>query len=162
MPAVNSYNPHLFVLPEDDANRQIANGFQLHEAVKYNAMRVLSPAGGWHHVVDEFCADLLQGLDQFPKRFLVLLLDFDGSDTRLSEVQDHIPEHIKDRVFVLGVRTEPEDLKRENPGSLENIGRQLAEECRLGVRGIWAHRLLDNNAAELKRLEAVVKPFLIK
>jgi hypothetical protein len=28
--AVNRYKPHIYVVPEDDANRQIANGFLLH------------------------------------------------------------------------------------------------------------------------------------
>jgi len=28
--SINKYEPHLLVLPEDDANRKIANGFILH------------------------------------------------------------------------------------------------------------------------------------
>jgi hypothetical protein len=30
---MNRYQPHVFVLPEDDANRQLANGFLLDESL---------------------------------------------------------------------------------------------------------------------------------
>lgn len=30
----NKYKPQVWVLPEDDANRQIAVGFSIHDAVK--------------------------------------------------------------------------------------------------------------------------------
>lgn len=31
--SVNKYKPHVFVIPEDDADRQIADGFVLHPGV---------------------------------------------------------------------------------------------------------------------------------
>ena len=42
--SVNVYNPHVLVLPEDDANRQIANGFLLEPSIKHRNIQVLTPA----------------------------------------------------------------------------------------------------------------------
>jgi hypothetical protein len=43
---MNKYRPHVIVIPEDDANRQIANGFLLHPAIATRAVGVMPPAGG--------------------------------------------------------------------------------------------------------------------
>lgn len=51
---LNKYRPHLLVLPEDDANRQIANGFILHPNVNSRAIQVLPPSGGWRKVLEDF------------------------------------------------------------------------------------------------------------
>jgi hypothetical protein len=61
---------------------------------------------------------------------------------------------------LLGVGTEPEDLKKARLGTYEKIGRDLATECRNGTRGIWDHELLKENAAEQNRLAAAVSAFL--
>lgn len=45
--SINAYKPHLLVLPEDDANRQIADGFVLDSNCNYRAIQVLRVAGGW-------------------------------------------------------------------------------------------------------------------
>jgi hypothetical protein len=45
--SVNKYEDHVLVLPEDDANRQIANGFILNSNVKERAIQVLPIADGW-------------------------------------------------------------------------------------------------------------------
>ena len=52
--SVNKYKSHIFVLPEDDANSQIANGFVLDPNLNARAIQILLPAGGWTKVVDEF------------------------------------------------------------------------------------------------------------
>lgn len=39
--------PHVLVLPEDDANRQLANGFLLDGFLSGRQMLVLEVAGGW-------------------------------------------------------------------------------------------------------------------
>jgi hypothetical protein len=53
--SVNRDKPHVYVLPEDDANRQLANGF--FAEVDWNRqrqMQVLPPAGGWIEVLNRF------------------------------------------------------------------------------------------------------------
>jgi len=52
--AVNVYKPHLFVIPEDDADRQFAVGFEFDFRLKLRAMQVMPVAGGWLKVVDKF------------------------------------------------------------------------------------------------------------
>lgn len=42
------------MLPEDDANRQIANGFLLNPNLNIRAIRILTPSGGWLKAIDSF------------------------------------------------------------------------------------------------------------
>ena len=55
---------------------------------------------------------------------MVLLIDFDGHEERLKDAKAVIPNHLIDRVFIIGVWTEPEALRRANLGSYETIGRR--------------------------------------
>ena len=50
---VNQYKPHVLVLPEDDANSSLANGFHL-ELGQIRQMQVLEVAGGWNEVLTLF------------------------------------------------------------------------------------------------------------
>jgi hypothetical protein len=72
-----------------------------------------------------------------------------------------IPENLLDGFFVLGVWTEPEELKRQNFGSsLEVIGRALAKDCREGTQTAWGHPLLRHNTAELGRVRERARSIL--
>ncbi len=52
---VNKNSPHVYVLPEDDANRQLANGFwQGLDWKRQRQMYVLPVAGGWREVLNLF------------------------------------------------------------------------------------------------------------
>jgi hypothetical protein len=158
--SVNKYQPHVFVLPEDDANRQLANGFLLDLAISIRKIQVLTPAGGWTKVLDCFISDHLVAMDRYPARFMVLLIDFDGLEERLTEAKAQIPPHLTDRVFVLGALTTPEALKQANLGLYEEIGLAMANDCREGTDSIWGHELLQHNASELERLRKQVRPIL--
>lgn len=46
--SINKYKAHLLVLPEDDANRQMANGFILDPNLNERVIQVLPPVGGWN------------------------------------------------------------------------------------------------------------------
>ncbi len=50
----NNYQPYIFVLPEDDANRQIINGFLNRPNLKQHMIQVLKPLGGWQKVLRVF------------------------------------------------------------------------------------------------------------
>ena len=52
--AINKYKPYIYVLPEDDANRQIANGILLHESVDFRSIQVMPTTGGWTRACDVF------------------------------------------------------------------------------------------------------------
>jgi hypothetical protein len=44
--SINKHRAHILVLPEDDANRQIANGFVLDPNLNDRAIQILPPSGG--------------------------------------------------------------------------------------------------------------------
>jgi len=90
---------------------------------------------------------------------MVLLIDFDGQEDRLDEAMEVIPDDLRERVFVLGALTEPEDLRRAL-GSYEEIGSRLARDCQSDTEETWTHPLLRHNAGELARLRACVRPIL--
>ena len=159
--SVNVYNPHVLVLPEDDANRQIANGFLLEPSIKHRNIQVLTPAGGWGKVLDSFVVDHVAGLRKWPERHLILLIDFDNHvEERHARFVSQFPEDVRDRIFLLGTQSEPEPLRKQCGDSLENIGKALAVECFRDETHLWAHKLLKHNAEERKRLNAKVKTIL--
>lgn len=151
--SVNRYQAHVLVLPEDDANRQLANGFLLQMPDWSRAqVRILPVAGGWERVVDELLSKHIDYMGRFPLCAMVLVIDFDGRGGRFFEVRRRIPERLADRVFILGVWTNPEDLKQLGLGSYEQIGQAMWQDCRSGPEGIWRHDLLKHNSDELRRL----------
>lgn len=161
---MNHYRPHLLVLPEDDANRQLANGFLLHPAVDPGRIQVLVPAGGWMKVLDAFDRNQLADLRRFTDRHLVLLIDFDGDTERLELVKERIPEDVRGRVFILGARNEPEGIRRSlrRIGSLEKIGTALAEDCQGEEPKVWTHSELATNSNELGRIKMLIVPWLFR
>ena len=54
------------MLPEDDANRQLADGFRL-EVDRFQQMRVLRVAGGWRRVMELFKSEHVIEMDRHPK-----------------------------------------------------------------------------------------------
>ena len=101
--SANKNRPHVLVLPEDDANSRLANGFQLQvDPARLRRMQVLPVAGGWNEVLEHFVADHIREMDLHTLRFMVLLIDFDRQDERLSNARSRIPERLPDRVFILG------------------------------------------------------------
>jgi hypothetical protein len=157
--SINRYKPHVLIIPEDDADRQLANGFVLNIGVRQ--VQIEPVARGWSHVCESFVSDHVPLMDKFKDRFVVLLIDFDGDNNRLQKVREQIPAPIADRVFILGALTEPEALKQSGLGSYEVIGRTMAEDCRNGTQTIWAHELLRHNEGELIRLREAVCAILL-
>lgn len=60
------------MLPEDDANRQMANGFLLDQYLSTSKIQVLEEVGGWKLVLDRFISDHVAGMERYPYRFMVL------------------------------------------------------------------------------------------
>jgi len=159
--SVNVYKPHVLVLPEDDADRQIANGFLLDPSLNPRNIQVLTPSGGWGKVLDSFIHDHIDRLRKYPHRHLVLLIDFDGQvEARRAQFVEHFPNDLRDRVFLLGTRSEPEPLRKQCGDSFESIGTRLAEECYRDETTLWGHALLEHNAGERQRLNSKVKSIL--
>ncbi len=158
--SVNKFKPHILVLPEDDANRQLANGFLLDPYLLNRNIQVLQEAGGWTQVLERLNSDHVVGMDRYPGRLMVLLIDFDGDEARLTRAKAGIPGHLAERVFILGALTKPEALRQASLGSYEEIGLGLAKDCREGTDKFWGDTLLRHNTTELERLLQHVRPIL--
>lgn len=158
--SINKYHPHVLVLPEDDANRQLANGFLLDPAVQPRAIQVLGEVGGWRVVLDRFKSDHIHDMNRYSARFMVLLIDFDGKENRLAEAKSVVPPNLADRVFILGSRTTPEALRSAGLGTFEAIGLALATDCRERTNTTWAHDLLRHNELELERMSNQIRPLI--
>jgi hypothetical protein len=159
--SVNRYLPHVFVLPEDDANRQLANGFHLQvDPTRQRQMQVLPAAGGWNEVLERFKSNHVIGMNRYSDRFMVLLIDFDGHQERLTTAKAEIPEGLAERVFILGALTKPEALRQASLGSYEQIGLAMAKDCREGTETVWGHELLRHNAREIECLRQHVRPIV--
>lgn len=168
--SVNNHKPHLIVLAEDDANRQMAHAFLLEirermpepRQVAVLRKRNRKPAkDGWLKTIEEkFVKDQIPVMYQSPRQMTLLLIDFDEQQQRLEYIQKQIPEDLKGRVFILGVWSEPEQLKKNLGQSFEKIGESLAKACINDDNELWQHELLKHNLEEIERMKPSVKPLL--
>lgn len=158
---MNKYAPHVYVIPEDDRDRQIADGFVLHHQVKDTRIQVVPAAREWRHVLEAFRDEYIPNLRNFPDAHVVMLIDFDGQvETRKTVFESEIPADLKTRVFVIGPRHTPEILTSDLQKNFEEIGTSLAADCDAGTTAIWDHAELNHNDADRRRLAEIVKPFL--
>lgn len=156
---MNNFKDHLLIVPEDDANRELAIGFLLGLPHGVNA-QVQRSAGGWSAARDEL-NNLAASMRDRPKRRVLILVDFDGEGARRDEVLRDLPDELRERVFLLGVWSNPERLQSAlGHRRREEIGRALAAECLSAQHSLWTHDLLRHNADELLRLREHVLPFL--
>ncbi len=159
--SVNKYKPHVFVIPEDDADRQIALGFVLHPHVIQRQVQVVEPAGGWARVLDTFGKEYVPLLQHNGRAHVVMVVDFDGDTAgRRAHFEAEIPEAIGPRVFVIGPRDTPESLRQSLGKGYEDIGQLLAEDCDRDRSDMWDHELLHHNEPDRQRLFQTVRPFL--
>jgi hypothetical protein len=182
------YIEQIVVMPEDDANRAIVTGFRTHPSVNDRAIHILPIAGGWSKVRDEAADDEIPELMRRPHRIIVLLIDFDDKfEQRFENVKKRVRagigneikkkgvpaaeeeetlEQLNDRVFILGVLSNPEKLRTSVGKSHEEIGEALAGECfdnrnNFDITNLlWGHDLLKHNRRELERMINPVKRFL--
>jgi hypothetical protein len=122
----NKFSEHLLVLPEDDANREIANGFLLDARVNAMKVQVLPTAGGWAKALSRI-SDHANDMHKLLNRRLLVLIDFDNDlETRWRIAQSKIPQLLQDRIYVLGVASQPEKLSASLGKGREVIGAALA------------------------------------
>lgn len=160
--SVNENKPHLYVLPEDDANRQIVNGFAGCIRDRHSrSFQVLPIARGWSNVVEKFETQHIAKMRKNTNTHLALILDFDDRlgdfRNRLNDIKAIIPDDLKDRVFIFGVLSEPENLRSATRKSFEKMGETLARECATEQYALWQHRLLVHNQGELDRIHPFIK-----
>ena len=176
---MNIYKPHLVIIPEDDNYRQIANGFLKNSSLDHRVIQVAPLANGGDKAEDLFVKNYASKIQKNPENTRVcLLIDFDETKTRqakdrvnkvkqkLENAQYDIDEinAIMERVFVLGVLSESENLKKalKYQKTFEKIGETLATDCDEKIYELWGHELLQHNASELNRMVSSVRPFLFQ
>lgn len=157
--SANKHKPHVLVIPEDRADEQIANGFLLHDRVRN--LTVERPAGGWPCVLDRFTMESIPYLRKYDNGFVILLVDFDNKyEERRKRFAEAVPPDLKNRVFVVGAKENPEALKKVLSKSFEDIGKTLAEDCHKGVDGTWSHDHMTHNAPDRQGLIQSVRSIL--
>ena len=154
--SANVYRPHLVVLPEDDAYRQLMNGAKLAPPINYRCIEVEKPLGGWS-VVLEAMASWEPKLRRYPKMHLLLLIDFDNDfAARYNRfVEQSRQLGYFDRTFLLGIdHREAEDLKRAQQNRFEDIGKALVEGCpdSAQINPAWNETHLRCNLPEIARM----------
>lgn len=152
--SINREKPHFLILPEDNANERIANGFFLVEKFRLSNSQILPAAKGWPSIRDSFLSGHNSRLKRYPMGVMVLLVDFDnhGEEDRIAQVKQFVDPAVADRVFVIGAKSEPEKLKR-TLGRYEDIGKDLAKDCLEGSENTWSHELLMHNLPEIANMK---------
>ncbi len=158
---MNRYAPHVYIIPEDGRDGQIAEGFVQHHQVQHSRIQVMPSARGWPNVLKTFRDEYIPRLRDYPHAHVVMLIDFDDQvDQRKADFDQEIPADVKTRVFVIGSKDEPETLKKALKIGFEEIGKSLANDCDAGTAEHWDHEQLQHNEGERQRLVQAVRPFL--
>lgn len=159
--SVNKFQPHVYVIPEDRADEEIANGFVLHDQVQQRQIQVLPCANGWPGVLAKLKIEYLPHLRGFKQGNLVLLIDYDGKyEKRRKQFDDEVPDELKERVFVLGAKETPEQLKSKLKMNFEAIGQALADDCFYNRTSLWDHEQLKHNDPDRGRLFTSVRKIM--
>lgn len=158
--AVNEYRPHVYVIPEDDADRQFAAGFELDFRLVPRAMQIMPVAGGWEKVIAKILADYVPKVRSNPYTHIVGIIDCDNRPDRIAELLSRIPADVRDRIFLLGTRDDPQAFRNAVRLSFEKIGIRLADECFQQEFSLWRHDQLIHIGIEIDRAEATLRPIL--
>ncbi|OOF45076.1 hypothetical protein [Rodentibacter trehalosifermentans] len=162
----NKYRKHLFILCEDDINKEISKGIT--EQLDLNPTNIIhyeKIARGW-----EKCFSLLEHkyipeLLDIPERYLLIVMDFDGQfDERMNKfklILDNSSE-LSERVFLVGAAAEPETLKAnlKLSGHNDDVGRQLFDDCNAESSQYWCSSELVHNKDEIERLKKTTSSFI--
>ena len=85
---------HVLVLPEDQADHEIANGFRGHQLNNDRTQRqiqVENVGRGWLRTCETFKEDYIPGLRRITTRHIIILIDFDGERGRMEKAQELHP-----------------------------------------------------------------------
>lgn len=168
--SINRYKWHLYVLPEDDATKELANGMlQAAEDWSYQ-VQIQHPCGGWKKTAsNEYLKETVKSyeMEKYSSCHLLLIIDFDGNEDRLETIKngiesDPLLSKFKERIFVIGSLREVENLRRgiinDNDNkfgsAIEEVGKKLYQDCSL-----WQREDLKNSSREIYRLKAVLPSY---
>lgn len=134
--ASNKFQWHLRIFVEDDANRQIVNGF-LESFFQHNiprCIRVLPPSGGWRATLDAAQLDCVEGCSC---RRVLAVIDCDGDANRICTATANGQANL----YIMGCCEEPEKLRQllQHPGHFSTLGDSLAREYCHNNTSLWLH-----------------------
>lgn len=170
--SINRQQEHVIFFGEDEATRDLAQGFV--ESAKINELRcdVWHTFGtGWQSTVE---AIELVNMVRYPLTRLVLVIDLDRKGVHhIDKIKREIAESpFKDRVYVIGGAKDVQALQRAfvaansiGKMSEQDTGRKIADECfkdESCIEGVWANPELVGNVAELVRLCRDAKDIIFK
>lgn len=155
----NNYRPCVYVVPEDDANRQIVDGFCLDYRIT-GQIQVLPNAGGWSKVIKTIETEYFSILRKYPNVHVLGLIDCDNEPGRIQRLNKEFPTDVRDRIFLLGTLPNPEAFKSELHLTFEGLGEMLAEDCASGNEEIWKHKHLEHIQDEIARAKEKLRSVL--
>ena len=158
--SVNKYKPHLYIIPEDSVDRQLANGFVLHYEVN-GEVQIINESGGWPKVIDAIMNVYVPILRRYRYAHVIGIIDCDNWENRIQKKLDQFPDDVRDRIFLLGFIKDPEKFKESVPiSSYEKIGEKLAEECFEDSLELWNHEHLKHISSEIERAKSSLRPII--
>ena len=159
--SINKYDNFLIIETEDDANRQILNGFMKGVGLNIRKIQLSNHCSGWSSVINKFESKMISYLNEYQKGYVIMVIDFDDHyDERKRMIEEKIPSNLYNRVFVLGAKKEPEDLKRNLGLNYEAIGEKMADGFLDNNHQLWECEDLKHNLEELHRACIQIRSFI--
>lgn len=160
--SINRQRKHVIFFGEDEATRNLAQGFCESEKINDLKCEVWSTYGtGWQSTID---AIETVRMSRYPQTHLVLVIDLDrrGED-RIAALKREIANcPCKDRVYIIGCTKDVQALQRSftpvnsiGKLSAQETGRTIADRSSKDVscmEGVWGDSSLVHNKDELERL----------
>jgi hypothetical protein len=116
-------------------------------------MQIVAPAGGWLKALEKLRTEYFAVLERNLNCRVLVLIDCDQDPNRIVEAIGTMPEHLRERIFVLGTLRDPESLQSAMKMTLETIGEQIANECFEEEANVWKHPDLIHNQPEVASLK---------
>ena len=158
--SVNKYKPHLFVVPEDKADKNFAVGFELDARLAAGSFQIMPLAGGWLKVINIINDEYVPKLQQNKYSHVLGIIDCDGDDERIANELAKFPDEVADRIFLLGAIETPEIFRQKVGDNSERIGERMAEECFNESYDLWNHEDLAHVSYEIQRAATTIRPIV--
>jgi hypothetical protein len=158
--SVSKYKPHLYVVPEDKADKDFAVGFELDPRLVVGSFQVMPLAGGWLKVLDLIRDEYIPKLQKNQFSHVLGIIDCDGDHERIENELAKFPDEVAGRIFLLGAIQTPEVFRQKIGDKSERIGERMAEECFNASYDLWAHEDLEHVSNEIQRAKDVLRPIV--
>ena len=158
--SVNKYKPHLFVVPEDKADKNFAVGFELDPRLATGSFQIMSLAGGWLKAIEIIRDEHVLKLQKNKYSHVLGIIDCDGDDERIANELAKFPDDLVDRIFLLGAIQTPEVFRKNVGDKSERIGERMADECFNETFDLWNHEDLIHLSDEIQRAKHVIRPIV--